>query len=264
MTLHSDSETKARMQQGFWRIWGKRKSCQGLCILLPTLSSILCVPAPLAFSFPQSAQPSPALKYVYSNLNPMKRGSPWSAISDAPTWSRISIRLYEVSFLGRKPTTREEGMKASAKSHLTKRLGDLPWKVRGKAKRVPNNSIFERRVTLLMSKRSAICVLLRSESVFFFIFPKEKYPNKYAQKGHSWSPKLCIHFQNFSLGVCNMVQWPESRGPQYRSWNSTNWLCKQGWDTTSTDFSFWSEKWGLGKIQWYYLLEALHPVPGTW
>ncbi|KAI4539088.1 hypothetical protein MG293_010480 [Ovis ammon polii] len=58
-------------------------------------------------------------------------------------------------------------MKASAKSHLTKRLGDLPWKVRGKAKRVPNNSIFERRVTLLMSKRSAICVLLRTAQCLF-------------------------------------------------------------------------------------------------
>ncbi|KAI4567585.1 hypothetical protein MJT46_008798 [Ovis ammon polii x Ovis aries] len=58
-------------------------------------------------------------------------------------------------------------MKASAKSHLAKRLGDLPWKVRGKAKRVPNNSIYERRVTLLMSKRSAICVLLRTAQCLF-------------------------------------------------------------------------------------------------
>lgn len=134
---------------------GKKKSCQGLCILLPTFSSILCMPVPFAFTVPQSAQSSPALKYVYYNLNPMKRGSPWSATSDVPTWSGISIRLYEVSSLGRKPTLREERMKASAESHLTKWLGDLPWKVRGRAKRVPNNSVFECRVTLLISKRFA-------------------------------------------------------------------------------------------------------------
>lgn len=174
----------------------------------------------------------------------MKRGSPWSTISDAPMWSGISIRLYEVSFLGRKPTLREEGMKSSAESHLTKWPQDLPWKMRGKAKRVPKAASLnaEWPSSLANVVPSVFCYAVRQSS--FSIFPQEKYPNKYSQKGQSWSPKLCVHVQNFSLGVCNMVQWPESHGPQYRSWNSTNWLCEQGWDTISTDFGFYLKNGG--------------------
>lgn len=160
------------MQWGFWRIWGN-KSCQGLCFLLPTLSSILCVPVPFAFTVPQSAQPFPALKYVCYNMNPVKRGSPWSAVSDAPVWSGICIRLYQVSFLGRKPTTRAEGMKASAEPHPTQWLGGLHGKGEGKlcGSLIAASLNAERHSSSVNGVPSAFCSAVSRSS---FSFPPKK------------------------------------------------------------------------------------------
>ena len=198
MTLHSDSERKARMQWGFWRIWEAIKAVRDS-----------------AFFSPLSAPSSMCLILLLSLFLSLHNcPQPWNM--SITTWILWKEALLEVwfqvpqcvaEFLSgsiRCPFLAENlprGMKASAEPHLTKWLGDLPWKGRGKAMRVPNCSIFECRATLLISKRGAICVLLCSESVFFFISPQEKYPSKYSQKGYSWSPKLCIHFQNFNLGV---------------------------------------------------------------
>ena len=122
--------------------------------------------------------------------------------------------------------------------------GTCHGKWEGKLSRVPKAASLnaEWPSSLANVVPSVFCYAVRQSS--FSIFPQEKYPNKYSQKGQTWSPKLCVHVQNFSLGVCNMVQWPESHGPQYRSWNSTNWLCEQGWDTISTDFGFYLKNGG--------------------
>ena len=249
---------KARMQRGFWRIWGKRKAVKDSAFSSP-------------LSAPSSARLLPSLS-LFLNLH--NRPQPWNM--SITTWIPWKEALLEAQF-----QTSQRGAEFLSGSMRCPLLAEnLPWgrkgwkqvpspilqngsgTCHGKWEGEPSGSLIT--VSLNAEWPSLANVLPSSEAVFFFIFPQEKYPTKYSQKGHSWSPKLCVHFQSFSLGVRNMVQWPESCGPKYRSWNSTNWLCEQGWGTTSTDFSFWSEKWGLGKIQWYYLLEALHPVPGTW
>lgn len=83
--------------------------------------------------------------------------------------------------------------------------------------------------------------LLSKLPFFICIWPQEEYPNKYSQKGYSWNSKPCIHFQNFNLGICDMVQWPESLVPKYRSWNSHRLVMwtKMGFNLCQLQFLIW-------------------------